>query len=487
MRKDTLNLMQLKHYRIKVPAILSFPLLKQHPPFLCYVIEEWSPGYLHIKTFTTTSINDSLLEFSDYFAKIKRRNIQKLIIDVHGNDCHKVVLGYLLANFLVPHEFPQNIPLEYPTGAYSSFHFYTINLNPLLLFTHTDTLNLYPRIRSIPLTNKTDGRETLDRAREWTALFLEYGGLAYDDYKQVLPENLRDVTLFDPEHLMIVTDGRSGSTCALFTKRLTEHKLVIVIGLGGYPLDTEVTFDVASFAGGTKVSASNLFSQKFVPAMPRPYSDFSSVGINARSTLYDHRNESLEFRVVEPDIVLQYYPQQDDTTDNGMLRVTKLVAPYFDQCFSWEVNSTDCTPTGTIMEYASYGHPCKEDGKGFDETKCVFRPCKEGCYLDQEKKCSPIPVVDMRCNIVGGRVVEFSQVETCLATMEYNKTDSEYTDLIPTIKKYLEYYAYRDTMLPLPAPYEDTKLDILAELDALQNKTYQTGFDFYETVSLAIN
>ena len=139
------------------------------------------------------------------------------------------------------------------------------------------------------------------------------------------------------------------------------------------------------------------------------------------------------------------------------------------------------------MENASYGHPCKEDGKGFDETKCVFRHCKEGYYLDQEKKCSPIPVVDLRCIIVGGKVVEFSEVETCLATMEYNKIDSEYKDLIPTIKKYLEYYANRDTMLSPPAPYEDMKLDILAELDALQNKTYKTGFDFYETISVAIN
>ena len=131
--------------------------------------------------------------------------------------------------------------------------------------------------------------------------------------------------------------------------------------------------------------------------------------------------------------------------------------------------------------------PCKEDRKGFDETKCVFRHCKEGYYLAAQKKCSQIPVVDLICNIVGGKVVEFSEVEKCLASMEFHKSDSEYKDLIPTIKKYLEYYAYRDTMLPPPASYKDTKLDILAELDALQIKNYESRFNFYESVSLAIN
>ena len=71
--------------------------------------------------------------------------------------------------------------------------------------------------------------------------------------------------------------------------------------------------------------------------------------------------------------------------------------------------------------------------------------------------------------------------------MEYNQTHSEYIDLIPTIQKYPEYYASRDSRLSPAVSYEDTKLDILAELDSLQNKTYKTGFDFYETVSLAIN
>ena len=67
--------------------------------------------------------------------------------------------------------------------------------------------------------------------------------------------------------------------------------------------------------------------------MPRINSDFTYVGINARSTLFEHRNETLEFRVVEPDIVLKYYPQQDDFTDYGMIRVLKMVKPYTDHCF----------------------------------------------------------------------------------------------------------------------------------------------------------
>ena len=71
--------------------------------------------------------------------------------------------------------------------------------------------------------------------------------------------------------------------------------------------------------------------------------------------------------------------------------------------------------------------------------------------------------------------------------MESNQTHSEYLDLLPTLKKHLEYYACRDPMLFPPVPYEYNKLDLLAELDALQNKTYKSLFNVYESVSLAIN
>ena len=216
----------------------------------------------------------------------------------------------------------------------------------------------------------------------------------------MLLEALLYVTLFYPHHLMIVTDARCSFFCAHFTKTLTEHKLAKVVGLGGYPLDTEVTFNVASYVGGTKIAVSTLYSKKFAPPMPSINSDFTYVGINARRTLYDYRNESLEFKVVQPDLVLKYYLRQDDSTVESMIRVLKMVKPYTDHCFGWEVNSTDFSPTSNVMENALYGHPCKEERKGFDETKCVFRHCKEGYYLDAQKKCSQIPVVDLRCNIV---------------------------------------------------------------------------------------
>ena len=95
--------------------------VKEPFTFIRYVIEEWSLGYVHIKTFTTTPARDSFRQFREYFAQLKSLSFQKFIIDVHGNDCGKIVLGYLLANFLVPHEFRHTSPLKYSTCTSSKY------------------------------------------------------------------------------------------------------------------------------------------------------------------------------------------------------------------------------------------------------------------------------------------------------------------------------------------------------------------------------
>ena len=85
---------------------------------------------------------------------------------------------------------------------------------------------------------------------------------------------------------------------------------------------------------------------------------------NARSTLSAPWNENLDIKVVPP----------DDMADPGMMHVSKRETPSFAQCFSWEVDSAESTPTEAILKSASYRHHCKADETGFDETKFYLPP-----------------------------------------------------------------------------------------------------------------
>ena len=49
--------------------------VKEPFTFIRYVVEEWSLGHLHIKTFPKLSARESLQQFGEYFAHLKEVNI----------------------------------------------------------------------------------------------------------------------------------------------------------------------------------------------------------------------------------------------------------------------------------------------------------------------------------------------------------------------------------------------------------------------------
>ena len=99
----------------------------------------------------------------------------------------------MLLYFIVRNESSYPPPLYLPTHAYSSDCFSTI-CHPLI-YRHPATLKHYPTFHFVSLTNKSAYSKSMNRARELTALFIEYIETASDEYKNILPQELRDVTL----------------------------------------------------------------------------------------------------------------------------------------------------------------------------------------------------------------------------------------------------------------------------------------------------
>ena len=238
---------------------------------------------------------------------------------------------------------------------------------------------------------------------------------------------------------------RCGFACALSAKTLWEWKCSKFVGFDGPSVERAVPLFIASFADQNLPSISSLAQYKPPLKLPPQRPNLPFVGINARNTLDDYRNENLDTKVVQP----------HDMAAPGMMRAIKRVSPsFFMYYFSWEVDSIDCTPTSDLMENASYGHPCNADETGFDETNRTFRHCKDRYHLIKETKWSAIQKIYLCCDFIWRRVIDFLPAEKYFTSVEYNNTNSEYKDLIPTIKKYLEYYAFQDTMHSPPAPSE---------------------------------
>ncbi|KAK2946187.1 hypothetical protein BLNAU_18863 [Blattamonas nauphoetae] len=90
------------------------------------------------------------------------------------------------------------------------------------------------------------------------------------------------------------------------------------------------------------------------------------------------------------------------------------------------------------------------------------------------------------CNLSPFGLYTLAEVEECVNTITWDKTNSEFTTAISVLKEYMENMAFKDILKSPPEPYEKLKQDITANLDKILGEATST-FDFYTKILATTN
>ncbi|KAK2943964.1 hypothetical protein BLNAU_21110 [Blattamonas nauphoetae] len=353
--------------------------------------------------------------------KLASRNVQYLVVDVRGNGGGYVTLGLRTLQYITGDLFP--IMGEYHIR-HSAHHDLLYNAGLISNISHRPFLQpstSSPKLESTWYTdsdiytfNSTTGSrfqakysqrysmEICDDERQWEKLY------------RVLKKGAKKT--FDAHHLLFVTDGLCGSTCACFLKRAQEARKGRIFFVGTPPAETDgvdldVAYDVASFAGGSVLDSDFLFA--FSALFPHPTdkkkpnlipSSFPRTGSRLRwafeeifSLSHDTRDEVLEFKVNEPDHKLPVFPSTDDYQEAGYTRLLSAMSKKLTgvECEPWEVlPNAECK--ADTEHHSILGNPCTIEGK-WDTQTCVHAKCEPGFYdsslVGPAPKCVAIPKI----------------------------------------------------------------------------------------------
>ncbi|KAH7830865.1 uncharacterized protein MONOS_8676 [Monocercomonoides exilis] len=90
---------------------------------------------------------------------------------------------------------------------------------------------------------------------------------------------------------------------------------------------------------------------------------------------------------------------------------------------------------------------------------------------------------DDACNFAKSTLITRESIVDCLSNLPFNTTDEPSSLTINIIKQYFEGYAYRDTMLSPPSPFEKTSIDILKRLDEISATSFSNGLQFHQKIA----
>ncbi|KAA6395726.1 MAG: hypothetical protein EZS28_008747 [Streblomastix strix] len=313
--------------------------------------------------------------------------VNKFLIDLHGNGEGQVRLGRQFINFL----FPNVGHLLYLTvdetnsivnEAIANITLYQSELLPdeAQFPLEFDQMIIYKLFYS-----KRNRKRTIFSEDKKNSLTVNL------TYKQIL---------YQPQDVLIVTDGACASTCSQFVKHIGEKHLGRIVGeRAPYPVDKDIRFD---FGMATSGSVYNYKSVQYIQSNASPL------------TQDDKSKLPNKFYRIGTDLSWS----NKGGYEKELLDVNTPSIPK--KCLSWEVETNYTQTPSNCKEclrndpYSIYGHPCSvcgsSEAKGrysngtakigeYLIDKCIFSHCKIGYYRKNfligqkiDQKCSLVPL-----------------------------------------------------------------------------------------------
>ena len=199
-----------------------------------------------------------------------------------------------------------------------------------------------------------------------------------------------------PSEILVLTDGYSFSSAALYIKYLQKMGGAIVAGYYGHPYSKE-PFDSSQSPSSVFISnILNTFSKEETDNLKNEFNIVLEVtGVQTFFDL-DDKDVPLEYEVTPVDLRLDIYKQIDDSYDSFAEEANKIFADK-NKCYKNNVIkfSEECQFKNN---YTHGGYQCGEDGTW--SNVCVAAYCDMGYRFDQKNKkcvkdvCSSVAVPD---------------------------------------------------------------------------------------------
>ena len=491
------------------------------------LIEPDNIGYIQIDSFDIADSDAFARRVVEALSYFKAHEITKLAIDLVGNGGGLVRDSDTLYRMLFPDQFPVFARRR------------VVNSTLGLLLASHNLVEYYDP--SQPLSDLSDTEAIshtglgVTRTRNWTQSFAWNFDSEdhYDHYTE--KTDYFHKRWYDPDNILILTDGRCGSACSQFIKHVSETHTAKVLGYGSHWLrNATVDYDIGSFAGGNVIDSdtvNNLRNRlgtvvqllieeggtatsegaEFVAEVlemladlpeefPRPSSIMRIDLTTAFSFDPTTPDAQPEFKILPPDEITDSYPTYGNPLSER-LQVISNHSGMYDTCYGWSVHATDAclaaaeaaaTDAGeTLPEHMTYGQPCNNETGGYETDSCVEAGCEVGYYMATNGSCVQSKYtwstyVATPCDFGSRTVVTAEEAIACMRTLPLDK-EGENNRTVSLLLEWLESYASTDVMLNPPAPLTGA-VDILEVLDNIDaDTTYTNGYDFHRDIAHAIN
>ncbi|KAG0225447.1 hypothetical protein BGW42_004438 [Actinomortierella wolfii] len=240
--------------------------------FYAILLSDQKTGVLTIPTFMPSS--RSLLGLTSYFANflqaidVLRPVAEHLIIDVTRNGGGATCLSQRFVETFFPGIQPPVTNIRYSPveaqlidinyGHYDNYYT-SATLDPVTIeylkqtVSHPNREFSFTNYFSESCTSLPFGELQVDPEAEAKRPRAITKGYVYDPNQPYYP--------WDPEDILILSDGTCGSACATFSNQLSQKRGVVTVAVGGKPDDEAMSF--SSFPGGQVLQAKDQYFTKW--------------------------------------------------------------------------------------------------------------------------------------------------------------------------------------------------------------------------------
>ncbi|KAG2386099.1 hypothetical protein C9374_002545 [Naegleria lovaniensis] len=330
-------------------------------------------------------------QMSMYMAKLNK--IPKLIIDVTNNGGGEECLGYALIKYLYSSAFSQNfVTLFARTDMIATDLGKELALKGASQLGPNDDSIWNPAtwrdIDGMSFTDASWYTEQQNYTRGTNVPSHAYTSILKENYCQSSFDNYyftgEDLLNYSPDNIILLSNGRCASTCALFTRHLQESKKAKTVVVGGLRGQSQ---QIAQVPGGQVYEFEDLLADiqslkinSDLAPTPLPVKSRFRFAIREAYAWSEPDLKPLEFFFEGSDFRLDY--SKESAVDRSKVWIDTL--QFFDVCAPWQTKSCEI-PNGSGQQSCvggKYSAQCQlvecAPGYGVDSSEC--KPCPVGHY-----------------------------------------------------------------------------------------------------------
>ncbi|KAA6386203.1 MAG: hypothetical protein EZS28_018269 [Streblomastix strix] len=409
-----------------------------------YFLQNSQTGIIQIQTFSPSSTQQFQQEIYQAISNFKNENstqfAKRIIIDVRSNPGGYIYLGAQTLRFLFPQAghpiYPVVDQIRTPLNkeyAVLEDYIQRNQMSSAELMVNPENMSVDSQFYTRGGRNRKTTSNEFDKSME-VELTEKYGIYRNQVNRYITlttNQKWKRQILYNPEDVLIITDGQCASTCSQFLKAIQQKHLARIISVGVKdPRDPNKRQDISYASSGSATNVNSIQSDKSYANYRTIWNTSNIPGKFVRTGtylgfanrgLYGYNDQSkdqlMEYQIIDPDFRYEVAPNPGETPEylgeaqklefyENILNIeSELLGNQQTQqekkCLSWEVDFVQAASNGDCRgclrgdQHSVFGYPCTTRGKTeqegrnidgtskigvFDDEQCVFSHCKVGYY-----------------------------------------------------------------------------------------------------------